>query len=82
MLLELILNPLFGFCNFLVSLIPNISTVDNNLGQTFMEYIGIGLHFFGTVPFLLIISNVLMWVAVDLTWSIVEWTYKKIPGVN
>lgn len=82
MLLELIFAPLFLFINFLIGLIPNFQTFNSDVPQTFMDYVGYGLYFFGTTPFILVITCVLFWCGIELAWSIIEWIYRKIPGVS
>lgn len=82
MLFEYILNPLFKFINFLVSLVPAATSGNTSFATSFLQFLGLGLHFFGVVPFVAVITNVLLWCGIDISWSIVEWCYKKVPGVD
>lgn len=42
----------------------------------------IGLYFFGSSAFCLVIASVVSWALVHFGWSIIVWLYKKVPGVN
>ncbi len=40
------------------------------------------LSFFPFEIWSVLISNILLWVGIHFVWSVVEWIYIKIPGVN
>lgn len=82
MIIAGLLIPVFALIDFIITLIPSFNTVSGTPFAGFYDFIGIGLYFFGTAPFILVISSVLFWSGVELAWSIIEWIYVKIPGVN
>lgn len=82
MLLEMIFAPLFMCGRFIISMIPSANYVNGSVTGTFYEFLHIGLYFFGAAPFIMCISMVIFWAGIELAWSIIEWLYKKIPGVS
>lgn len=82
MILEMIFAPLFMLGRFIISLIPNVNYMNGGLTGTFYEFLHVGLYFFGAAPFFMVISSVVLWSAAEISWSVFEWLYKKIPGVN
>lgn len=82
MIIELSFAPLFLFFRFLISLIPSLSVANGSIGEGFYHFVGIGLYFVGTGNFLLIIGSVIFWTTLQLSWAVIEWIYKKIPGVS
>ena len=44
--------------------------------------IGYGCAFIGTDYFLAVIGNIIFWLTAQMAWSIIEWVYKKFPGVS
>lgn len=40
------------------------------------------LSFFPFDIWSVLISNILLWIGIHFIWSIIEWIYIKIPGVN
>lgn len=82
MILETILNLFFGLINLIISLFPNTSVSLPNWSTSFMSFLGTGLSFFPPSVFNILITNVAFWLTVHMTWAIIEWSYKKIPGIN
>lgn len=82
MILELAFAPIFVFARFLISIIPNTNVSSGGIGGVFYELMSYGLYFFGVAPFVLVITTVLFWIAVDIGWICIEWVYVKVPGVN
>lgn len=82
MLIELILAPLWGLVSLLISLIPSLSYVNGTIMEGFYHFIQLGLYFCGSSPFVLILANVLFWISVQIGWAVIEWIYKKIPGIS
>ena len=82
MIIEGLLLPIFILIDYIITLIPKFQQFTGTVDAAFYSYIGLGLYFFGTLPFVLVISSVLFWSGVDLSWGIIEWIYKKIPGIN
>lgn len=69
----------FSFIRVLLGMFPTALAVPT---VTFFDVLGTGINFFGPGLFTLIISNVVFWSTAHLVWSIIEWIYIKIPGVN
>lgn len=82
MIFVALLTIVFSFVNFLITLFPSYHTFSGTPVTGFYDLVGLGLYFFGTAPFALVISSVVMWSAGELTWSLVEWVYRKIPGID
>lgn len=82
MIIELILLPFFKLISFVISLIPSVSNVNGVVSQSFYDFMKVGLYFFGSSSFCLVIASVVSWSVIHLGWAIVEWVYKKIPGVS
>lgn len=82
MIIELAMAPLWFLIDFLIGLIPDsISTVSSGF-NSILDIIGYGCAFIGTNFFLGVIGNIVFWMTAQLGWAIIEWCYKKIPGVN
>ena len=85
MILEFILTPIFWVLGFLVSLLPDLSFISFFDGFDFQPFLDLISPVFVIYPaslFILVISNVIFWTTVQFGWAVVEWFYKKIPGVN
>jgi len=82
MILELMIAPIFIFIKFLVGLFPTITNESGAITKGFFDFLSMGFYFFGTAPFILVISSVLGWSLFEIGWSGIEWVYKKIPGVD
>lgn len=82
MVFGFIIRCFFEFAKMLFNLIPTATYALGDFGQSFLTYVGYGVYFFGSSTFSLIIANVLFWINVEITWIIIEWFYRKIPGVD
>ena len=82
MLIELMLAPLWGLVGLVISLIPSLNCTNGTILQGFFDFLRIGLYFTGSIPFVLVLTNVLLWITVQIGWAIIEWIYKKIPGID
>ena len=81
MLVELMMAPLLGLIDFILSLLPVLTTVPKGF-NAILNIVGYGCSFIGTDYFLALIGNIVFWLNVHLTWAIIEWGYKKIPGIK
>ena len=82
MITELIFYPVFLLGKFVVGLFPQVSQSTGEIGQVFIDLLATGMYFFGKNTFLLITGSIVFWFTVGLSWSVIEWCYKKIPGVS
>ena len=82
MITESILTVLFAVANFLIGLLPqkvaNIFDGTAGLG-TILAY---GLYFFPMDLWLFIIGQGVAMLGISLSYAILEWGWKKIPGVD
>ena len=81
MILEMIFAPI----KFLILIILNVIPELPKLPEWVVDFVdlfqtGISLLPGGVVSIVFI--NIVFWLSVHLAWSIVEWVYKKIPGVS
>lgn len=81
MILELLLNPLFNLIKGLISLLPQFFQLPNWIADTISLIIK-AMQVFPSDVWAIVIGNILFWIVVHFTWAIIEWVYKKIPGVN
>jgi len=85
MILELILTPLFFLFYTILNWLPNFSDHNHLYGfdiSWFIDLLAIGFYIFPFSLFVIIMGNVLFWLTLQMGWAIIEWAYKKIPGVN
>lgn len=81
MILELVWTPFFLLMEFIISLIPIAFQLPAwALDTTIL--IQRGLSFFPSGVSMVIFTNILFWLTGLTTWAIIEWVYKKIPGVS
>lgn len=73
--------PLWFLIDFLIGLIPNISIFSSGFNAV-LDIIGYGCSFIGAGFFLSVLGNIVFWLTAHLSWSVVEWCYRKIPGVS
>ena len=72
---------LFGLIGSIIALFPviELSSIPHNSA---IELISWGLYFFPIDLWITCIANIILWIVVQVSWSTVEWVYKKIPGVD
>lgn len=81
MLIQLMMLPLWTLIYSVIGLIPVLSSVPSGF-NALLDIIGYGCAFIGTDFFLALLGNIIFWLTAQLGWSIIEWVYKKIPGVS
>ena len=81
MIIEGLFNLIFGVIIFIISFIPSGVTLPD-WAISFYNLISKALYFFPPDVFTTIISVVVANTGVQFVWAIVEWVYKKIPGVE
>ena len=85
MLIQMILTPIWSIINGLISLLGGFFgefTWSVGNFDVLLDLFGYGVYFFGTTTLCMVVSNIAFWLTVDMVWAIVEWIYKKIPGVS
>lgn len=81
MLIQLMMAPLWVLVHALVDFLPVLSSVPIGF-NALLDIIGYGCAFIGTDFFLAFIGNIVFWLTAQLGWAIIEWVYKKIPGIK
>lgn len=83
MIIQFIMIALTGF---LVKIIGSISfdgiTTDLSGVSTLADIIGKGFVFFPSWLWGVCIANIVAWKGLHFAWAIIEWVYKKVPGVD
>lgn len=82
MIVQFIIGCFFLLGSALVNLIPSIQSSNGGIGDLFYKLLQIGMYFFGANTFAIVISNVLLWSGIHFVLAIIEWAYKKVPGVD
>lgn len=81
MVVELLLSPIFFLVKGILNLFPEVQVLPSFLADT-INLLKVPLSIFPADLWKVIFINLLFWITVHFTWAIVEWVYKKIPGVN
>lgn len=80
-IIELIFDLIFGLVDGLIGLIPQGLSLPLWSAKAF-KLVGFGLSFFPKDAFVIIIGNITFWTLAQMAWAVIEWVYKKIPGVS
>ena len=83
MILVMVLTPIF----FLVSKIFDVADLEKLTGLPFgigdtINLLSKALMFFPFDVWVVVLMNITMWLSLQFAWAIIEWIYRKIPGVN
>lgn len=81
MILEVIITIFYGIVLLLITLLPSNVVEKVTMVQP-PEMISWAACFFPMDALFLAIGMFLTWYGILMTWAIIEWVYKKIPGVN
>lgn len=81
MILEALLSPLFFLIKSLINFIPENYNLPEWIAST-VAILKIPLSIFPSDVWFVIIGNITFWLGVQVSWSVIEWAYKKIPGVD
>ncbi|MCR1868963.1 hypothetical protein [Longicatena caecimuris] len=81
MILELLFTPIFGIIDGLISLIPVGSSMPG-WAQDTANLLGIAMMFFPADVWAVCLANISLWQFGHIGWAVIEWIYKKIPGVD
>ena len=82
MIIEAILSPIFKLIEYLFGLIRiGEIKLPGWFGDT-MGLIADAMMFFPVDVWVAVLANVGFWLTLQFTWAIIEWVYKKIPGVS
>lgn len=83
-MLEAIFNVIFGFMLGIFNLLPNSTLTYDHYSwvNTLLQALAYFNSFIGNDMFLVVIGHSIFFWTAEVMWSIVEWIYKKIPGVD
>lgn len=82
LIIESILRMFFDGFGGLMSYFPaELPYVGLALGSL-VEPLQFACYYFGSSNLAYAIGSIVFWAGVQISWAVVEWLYKKIPGVN
>lgn len=81
MILKAIMQPLWFLVDFIISVLPS-SALEFVLDGAIFPILAKGVSVMGFDNFVFYLSSFLFWYTVQLTWAVIEWIYKKIPGID
>jgi len=81
MIVELLLRPLFLLINSLISLLPRGISLPAWSSDA-IAVLSSAMFFFPLDVWIVFIANVSFWLSAQFGWAVIEWVYKKIPGVS
>lgn len=81
MVVEAVVKALLAVASFIVGLLPKMD-FEMLSGNEFFKVLSTFLYFFPMDLWLFVIGNMLLMITVSLGYAIIEWVYKKIPGVD
>ncbi len=82
MIIEAVLKMMFAGFDAMMSHFPStIATVALTLGML-LEPLEYACYYFGADNLAYALGTIIYWAGIQIAWAIVEWCYKKIPGVS
>lgn len=82
MIVEAVLNIIFNLIYGIISIIPDTLFALPDWTIQAIKLLRVGLAIFPTDVWVVCIGNGLFWLVAQFQWAIIEWIYKKIPGVS
>ena len=81
MIIESMLNAIYNILFGVIDLLPVIEDFPSWIDNT-LNLLSYGLMFFPVDVFITFLGSVGFWMGAHMLWAIIEWVYKKIPGVD
>lgn len=81
MIIKLLLEPIFFLIESIIYFIPEGTSIPSWLTYT-VDVLKYPFSIFPADVWIALISSVIFWYVAQMTWAIIEWIIKKIPGVN
>ncbi len=81
MIIDTILDKVQELILYIISLVPIAPSSPNWLSSS-LSIISKGLTIFPSDVWIIVLTNISAWIVIQYTWAIIEWVYKKIPGVD
>lgn len=82
MIIEAIITPIFDLIRWLISRLPESISNDLSGIVSIHSIMAKGFTFFPPWLWVVMITSVVFWKSANLIWVVIEWIYKKIPGVS
>lgn len=82
MIVELFLTPIFSLLKGFFAFINNEGLDLPTWIDDTLKLIAKGMMFFPVDVYVIVIANIALWLTIQFGWAIIEWLYKKIPGIN
>lgn len=83
MIIQGLLNPIIDVLSGLISLLPSANIeLPIEAALSWTNVIRHSAYFFPMNWLGIILLNWMAWWTVFMSWAIIEWVYKKIPGVS
>lgn len=74
--------PFWFLVRSIIGMLPSMDSTANTSFDGILGVIGYGCAFIGTDFFLAFLGNITFWLTIQMLWVVIEWVYKKFPGVN
>lgn len=81
MILMLLLIPIFKLINGIIGFLPNMEGLPSFINDS-VTVISYALQIVPIDVWVFTIGSVIFWSFAQIGWSVFEWIYKKIPGVD
>lgn len=81
MIIKVLMAPFWLLIDLLISLLPSTVVQSLSMSSVF-DILAKGVSVIGLSNFALFLGSAIFWYTVQLTWAVIEWLYKKIPGIN
>lgn len=81
MIWHLLIDMFFAPLNFFIKILPEpaLNFIANVSIPKPLKY---GANFFPMDLLLIIVTSFVIWYTIFMIWAVIEWVYKKIPGVD
>lgn len=80
MIVQLMMFPFWILIYNIIGMLPVLTSVPSGF-NALLDIIGYGCAFIGTDFFLALIGNFVFWLTTQLAWAVIEWVYRKFPGI-
>ena len=81
MIIEFICSPIFFLINTAINAIPLAFQIPNWLADI-ISLLFKAMQFFPLDVWVVVMGNIGFWLLAQFAWAIIEWCYKKLPGVD
>lgn len=82
MIIEGLFSLIFVFVEFVMNLIPSFDLTALDHVSASVMLLANGLVLFPVDLWVVLFTNIVFWLSTAVLWSVIEWVYKKIPGLD